>query len=47
MSVLHNGQLRTMKAKYTIEAGDVEVICPFAYLRESATRDFAKAATYQ
>ena len=44
MSVLHNGQLRTMKAKYTIEAGDVEVIRPFSYLREAATRDFAKAA---
>lgn len=45
MSVLHNGQLRTMKAKYEIEAGDIEVIRPLAYLRETATRDFAKAAT--
>ena len=44
MSVLHNGQLRTMKAKYTIDAGDIEVIRPLAYLREVATRDFAKAA---
>lgn len=43
MSCLHNGQLRTMKANYTIEAGDVRVIRPFIYLRESSTRDFSQS----
>jgi tRNA(Ile)-lysidine synthase TilS/MesJ len=45
MSALHNGQLRTMKAKYTIDAGDLEVIRPFCYLRESVARDFAKGSS--
>ena len=42
MSALHNGQIRTMKANYTIEAGDVRVIRPLAYVREHATRDFSQ-----
>ena len=42
MSALHNGQIRTMKANYTIEAGDVRVIRPFVYLRETMTRDFSQ-----
>ena len=44
MSALHNGQLRTMKANYKVEQGDISVIRPFAYVRESATREFALAA---
>eukprot|EP00981_Chlorochromonas_danica_P008910 scaffold2343_cov168-Ochromonas_danica.AAC.3 len=44
MSALHNGQIRTMKANYTIEAGDVRVIRPLIYVRESATRDFSQSA---
>jgi hypothetical protein len=41
MSALHNGQIRTMKANYKIEAGDIRVIRPFVYVREAATRDFS------
>ena len=33
-----------MKANYSIDAGDVRVIRPLIYVRESATRDFAKSA---
>ena len=44
MSALHNGQIRTMKANYRIEAGDVRVIRPFVYVREATTRDFSVAA---
>ena len=42
MSALHNGQIRTMKANYKIEAGDVSVIRPLVYIRETATRDFSQ-----
>lgn len=42
MSALHNGQIRTMKANYTIEAGDIRVIRPFIYVRETMTRDFSQ-----
>jgi tRNA(Ile)-lysidine synthase TilS/MesJ len=42
MSALHNGQIRTMKANYTIEAGDVRVIRPFVHVREHMTRDFSQ-----
>ncbi len=44
MSAFHGGQVRTMKANYTIEAGDVRVIRPLVYVREYLTRDFSKAA---
>ncbi|CAM9582905.1 unnamed protein product [Choristocarpus tenellus] len=44
MSALHNGQVRTMKANYTIEAGDVRVIRPLAYTRESITKEFARSS---
>lgn len=44
MSAFHTGQLRTMKAHYTINAGDLRVIRPFIYVRETQTRAFAKAA---
>ena len=35
-------QVRTMKANYTIEAGDVRVIRPLVYVRERSTRDFSQ-----
>lgn len=44
MSAFHNGQLRTMKANYTIGAGDIRVIRPFAYTRESQLKKFAYEA---
>ena len=44
MSVMHNGFLRTMKANYTINAGDLSVIRPFVYCRESLMTEFAKSA---
>jgi tRNA(Ile)-lysidine synthase TilS/MesJ len=44
MSALHNGQMRTMKANYSIDAGDLDVIRPFAYVREHQTRQFALEA---
>ncbi|MEN8174113.1 MAG: ATP-binding protein, partial [Pseudomonadota bacterium] len=37
MSLFHGGQLRTMKACYTNREGDVRVIRPLAYVRESQT----------
>ena len=43
MSALHNGQIRTMKANYEIDAGDCKVIRPLVYVREQATRDFSMA----
>jgi len=42
MSVMHNGFLRTMKAHYEIDAGDLSVIRPLIYCRESLMTDFAK-----
>ncbi len=44
MSTFHGGQLRTMKAHYRIDAGDLRVIRPLAYARERQTADFAQAA---
>ncbi len=41
MSAFYGGQLRTMKACYTNQAGDVRVIRPMVYVRERQTRDFA------
>ena len=41
MSAFHGGQLRTMKAHYENDAGDVRVIRPLVYVRESQTADFA------
>lgn len=42
MSLFHNGRLRTMKAHYVIDAGDLRVIRPFVYVRERQTADFAR-----
>jgi tRNA(Ile)-lysidine synthase TilS/MesJ len=44
MSAMHNGFLRTMKAHYQINAGDLSVIRPMVYCRESLMTDFAKSA---
>jgi tRNA 2-thiocytidine biosynthesis protein TtcA len=41
MSAFHGGQLRTMKAHYRIDAGDLRVIRPLVYVRERQTRAFA------
>ena len=41
MSAFHGGQLRTMKANYVIDAGDLRVIRPLVYVRERQTADFA------
>lgn len=42
MSSFFGGRLNTMKAHYTIDAGDLRVIRPFVYVRERQTIDFAK-----
>ena len=44
MSLFHGGQLRTMKAHYLNDAGDIRIIRPLAYCRESQTAAFASAA---
>jgi len=44
MSLFHGGQLRTMKAHYLNEAGDVRIIRPLVYCRERQTADFAARA---
>jgi tRNA(Ile)-lysidine synthase TilS/MesJ len=44
MSMFHGGQLRTMKAHYRNDAGDVRVIRPLAYCRERQMRAFAERA---
>ena len=44
MSAFHQGQLGTMKAHYVIDAGDIRVIRPLVYVRETQTSAFAAAA---
>lgn len=44
MSAFHQGKLDTMKAHYTIDAGDLRVIRPLAYVRETQTAAFAVSA---
>ncbi|TMW64640.1 hypothetical protein Poli38472_011520 [Pythium oligandrum] len=41
MSAIHNGQLRTMKAKYWNDEKDVEILRPLAYVREHELKSFA------
>lgn len=41
MSALHGGKLKTMKAHYRIDAGDLRVIRPLVYVRERQTAAFA------
>lgn len=40
MSIMHNGFVRTMKANYKINQGDVSVIRPLVYCRESLMTEF-------
>ena len=44
MSAFHQGRLGTMRASYTIDAGDLRVIRPLVYTRETQTAAFAEAA---
>ena len=44
MSAFHQGRLGTMKACYTNDAGDIRVIRPLAYVRETQTAAFAAAS---
>lgn len=44
MSLFHGGQLRTMKAHYVNDEGDIRIIRPLVYCRERQTADFARAA---
>jgi tRNA(Ile)-lysidine synthase TilS/MesJ len=44
MSVFHGGQLRTMKAHYRNKDGDIRIIRPLVYVRETQTAAFAHAA---
>jgi tRNA 2-thiocytidine biosynthesis protein TtcA len=44
MSAFFGGKLRTMKAHYLNDAGDIRVIRPLVYARERQTRDFAQRA---
>ena len=43
MSAFRAGQLRTMKAHYRIDAGDLRVIRPLVYVRERQTHAYARA----
>ena len=44
MSAFFGGKLRTMKAHYTNDAGDIRIIRPLVYARERQTAAFAKSA---
>jgi len=44
LSAFHGGQLRTMKAHYLNNDGDIRIIRPLVYVRENQTADFAKQA---
>lgn len=44
MSALHGGQLKTMKAHYRNNDGDLRIIRPFVYVRERQLSDFAYSA---
>ncbi len=44
MSALHGGRLKTMKAHYLVDDGDLRVIRPLVYARERQLRDFASQA---
>jgi tRNA(Ile)-lysidine synthase TilS/MesJ len=44
MSLFHGGQLRTMKAHYRNDAGDVRIIRPLVYCRERQTAEYARRA---
>jgi tRNA 2-thiocytidine biosynthesis protein TtcA len=42
MSAFHGGQLKTMKAHYVNDDGDLRIIRPLVYARERQTADFAR-----
>jgi tRNA(Ile)-lysidine synthase TilS/MesJ len=42
MSAFHNGQLRTMKANYTIDNKDLRVIRPLVMCRESVFKEWSE-----
>jgi len=42
MSAFHGGKLKTMKAHYVNDDGDLRIIRPLVYVRERLTRDFAQ-----
>jgi tRNA 2-thiocytidine biosynthesis protein TtcA len=42
MSAFHGGKLKTMKAHYVNDEGDLRIIRPLVYVRERMTRDFAE-----
>jgi len=44
MSALYSGSLKTMKACYLNDAGDIRIIRPLVYARERQTADFAQKA---
>ncbi len=44
MSAFHGGRLKTMKAHYTNDEGDLRIIRPFVYARERQLAEFAKEA---
>jgi tRNA 2-thiocytidine biosynthesis protein TtcA len=44
MSAFHQGRLGTMKACYVNDAGDVRIVRPLVYTRETQTAAFAAAA---
>jgi tRNA(Ile)-lysidine synthase TilS/MesJ len=44
MSAFHGGQLRTMRAHYVNDDGDIRIIRPLAYCRETQTGAYARAA---
>ena len=44
MSAFHGGHLRTMKAHYVNDQGDLRIIRPLVYCRESQTAAFARNA---
>lgn len=44
MSAMFGGKLRTMRAHYVNDEGDIRVIRPFIYVRERQTTAFAKSA---
>jgi tRNA 2-thiocytidine biosynthesis protein TtcA len=42
MSAFHGGKLKTMKAHYVNDDGDLRIIRPLVYARERLTRDFVQ-----
>ena len=45
LSAFHGGRLKTMKAHYRNDAGDLRIIRPLIYARERRTAAFARAAS--